>query len=192
MMSSPITTTTSTSPPVDATAAAIPVWCGGCRAVHPLSAFLHRLDQASYRLNVQCRACLGKSSRHYRKHCDDIKAARQVREQQSERVMCVCGVSIHTQYRDKHCQSKRHRTVVALLHSARDDRRTDGTAEKACLPGLGSPSQPSSDQQLRYRPSLPKVDEVPSTIDTADNMGGGGHPSVSVEHNSGAITSGAA
>ena len=106
--------------------------------------------------------------------------------------MCVCGVSIHTQYRDKHCQSKRHRTVVALLHSARDDRRTDGTAEKACLPGLGSPSQLSSDQQLRYRPSLPKVDEVPSVVATTDILGGGGHPSVSVDHDSGAITSGAA
>ena len=171
---------------------AIPVWCGGCRAVRPLSAFLHRLDQASYRLNVQCRACLGKSSRHYRKHCDDIKAARQVREQQSERVMCVCGVSIHTQYRDKHCQSKRHRTVVALLHSARDDRRTDGTAEKACLLGLGSPSQPANDQQLRYRPSLPKVDEVPSVVAPTDIPSVGDHPGVSVDHDSGVITSGAA
>ena len=171
---------------------AISVWCGGCRAVHPLSAFLHKLDQASYRVNVQCQSCLQKSSRHYRKHCDDIKAARQVREQQSERVMCVCGVSIHTQYRDKHCQSKRHRTAVALLHNARDDRRTEGTAEKACLPEQGSPSQPSNDQQLRYRPSLPKVDEVPSVVATTDIPSGGDHPSVSVEYDSGVITSCAA
>ena len=38
-----------------------------------------------------------------------------MRERQSERVRCACGVSILASYREKHNQTHRHQIVMALL-----------------------------------------------------------------------------
>ena len=89
------------------------IWCKGCQSIQRFSSFLSPVDSTCYRVHVQCRRCLQKSTENYRKHREDIKAARLAREQVHERVACVCGVTIHVRYRDKHCKSKRHLTVVA-------------------------------------------------------------------------------
>jgi hypothetical protein len=38
-----------------------------------------------------------------------------MRERQSERVTCVCGSTVLASYRERHYQTKRHRTIAALL-----------------------------------------------------------------------------
>ena len=53
--------------------------------------------------------------KHWRAHREDIKAARATRKHDAERMTCVCGTSINVRHRTKHCQSKRHLSVVAVL-----------------------------------------------------------------------------
>jgi hypothetical protein len=91
------------------------VLCKGCKASQPLEMFLHKIDPTCYRVNLQCRRCLNKSNKHWRAHREDIKAARAARERDTERITCVCGISINARYRVQHCQSKRHLSVVAVL-----------------------------------------------------------------------------
>ena len=91
------------------------VLCKGCKATQPLEMFLHKIDATCYRVNLQCRRCLNKSNKHWRAHREDIKAARAARERDTERITCVCGISISARYRVQHCQSKRHLSVVAVL-----------------------------------------------------------------------------
>jgi hypothetical protein len=111
-------TTSTTSDPLHSTIAAtsFPVLCKGCNTVHPVARFLHRVDPTCYRLRLQCWRCLEKSSKRWRAHREEIKATRAARERDYERITWVCGVSINAQYRDKHGLSKRHLSVVALLH----------------------------------------------------------------------------
>ena len=40
-----------------------------------------------------------------------------MRERQSERVTCVCGATVLASYRERHCQTKRHQTIAALLRN---------------------------------------------------------------------------
>ena len=143
-----------------------PIWCKGCRTIQRFSSFLTYVDPACYRVHVQCRQCLQKSTESYRRHRDDIKAARQAREQVCERVACVCGVTINVRYRDRHCQSKRHQTVVALLRYA--NARPPAPAEAEGGPSAsGAPEgqaqepyvTPTHTVRSRYRPSLPRLDE---------------------------------
>ena len=89
--------------------------CKGCKATLPLANFLHPIDASSYRVRLQCKRCVAKSAKHWRAHRDDIKAARATRERDTERITCVCGTSINVRHRAKHCQSKRHLSVVAVL-----------------------------------------------------------------------------
>ena len=91
------------------------VLCKGCKVTQPLEMFLHKIDPTCYRVNLQCKRCLNKSTKHWRAHREDIKAARATRERDCERITCVCGVSINARYRVQHCQSKRHLSVVAIL-----------------------------------------------------------------------------
>ena len=91
------------------------VLCKGCKSTLPLSLFLHPVDGSCYRLRMQCKRCINKSSKHWRTHREDIKAARATREHDAERITCVCGVSINVRHRTKHCLSKRHLSVVAVL-----------------------------------------------------------------------------
>ena len=91
------------------------VLCKGCTSILPLPLFLHPVDDSCYRVRMQCKRCINKSQKHWRTNRDDIKAARATRERNIERVTCVCGISINVRYRTKHCQSKRHLSVVAVL-----------------------------------------------------------------------------
>ena len=105
---------TKIAPTIDA----IPMLCKGCRLVLPIQSFLFSVDGTKcYRLRLQCRACINKSTKHYRAHREDLKGARRLREQQAERVTCVCGVSIYAHHREKHYLTKRHQTVTALLQT---------------------------------------------------------------------------
>ncbi len=91
------------------------VLCKGCTSILPLPLFLHPVDDSCYRVRMQCKRCINKSQKHWRTNRDDIKAARATRERNIERVTCVCGISINVRHRTKHCQSKRHLSVVAVL-----------------------------------------------------------------------------
>ena len=91
------------------------VLCKGCKSILPLSLFLHPVDGSCYRLRMQCKRCINKSSKHWRAHREDIRAARATREADAERITFVCGISINVRHRTKHCQSKRHLSVVAVL-----------------------------------------------------------------------------
>ena len=117
------TRSTSTALPI----AEYPIWCKGCRSIQRFSSFLTYVDPGCYRVHVQCRLCLQKSTDNYRKHREDIKTARLAREQVHERVACVCGVTINVRYRNKHCRSKRHQSVVALLNNASSSAPAGGT-----------------------------------------------------------------
>jgi hypothetical protein len=139
----------------------LPIWCKGCKSIQPFSSFLYKLDPECYRLHLQCVRCLHKSSENYRKHREDIKAARLAREQEHERVACVCGVTINVRHRDKHCRSKRHQSVVALLRNA--------SVSPPAAAGALVVSDEAQQQALlelprnvrsRYRPSLPRLDET--------------------------------
>jgi predicted secreted protein len=192
---SPVMTTHSTSTAITA----LPIWCKGCRSIQPFSSFLFKLDLLCYRVHVQCRQCLHKSTKHYRKHREDIKAARQAREQEDERITCVCGVTINARYRDKHCQTKRHQSVVALLRDAASPAAAAATSSGAASVNRAVHSEePERSLKLavaeetlhtvptavpqglrsRYRPSLPRLDELstsPAAIppympDTGDSM----------------------
>ena len=116
------------------TADAIPVLCKGCRLVLPIHSFLCSVDGVKcYRLRLQCRSCINKSTKHYRAHREDLKAARQLRERQAERVTCVCGVSIYAHHREKHYLTKRHQTVTALLQATSNNDTLVETREQDLL-----------------------------------------------------------
>ena len=90
--------------------------CKGCRSVRPIESFLSPVpDTGCYRVRQQCRACTTKSAKHYQAHREDLRATRQMRERQSERVTCACGATVLASYRERHYQTKRHRTIAALL-----------------------------------------------------------------------------
>ena len=91
------------------------VLCKGCKSILPLALFLHPVDESCHRLRMQCKRCLNKSNKHWRAHRDDIKAARTTRKTDAERITCVCGISINVRHRAKHCQTKRHLSVVTVL-----------------------------------------------------------------------------
>ena len=91
------------------------VLCKGCRTTQPLPLFLYPVDASCYRVRMQCKRCIDKSVKHWRAHREDLKAARAIRERNLERIACVCGTSINVRHRAKHCQSKRHLSVVAIL-----------------------------------------------------------------------------
>jgi len=111
-----IMTSTSTSTIAESTMPAVAVLCKSCRAVHPIESFLSPASDAGcYRIRQQCRSCLTKSAEHYHAHREDLRATRQIRDRQSERVRCACGVSILASYREKHNQTHRHQTFMALL-----------------------------------------------------------------------------
>ena len=157
------TRSTSTALPI----AEYPIWCKGCRSIQRFSSFLTYVDPACYRVHVQCRQCLQKSTENYRRHREDIKAARLAREVVQERVACVCGVTINVRYRDKHCRSKRHQTVVALLRNTSPG--APHAAEGAPSTNMAPAATEETPQQVppavftalrpRYRPSLPRLDE---------------------------------
>ena len=155
-----------------------PIWCKGCRTIQRFASFLTFVDPACYRVHVQCRQCLQKSTDNYQRHREDIKAARLARERVHERVACVCGVTINVQYREKHCRSKRHQSVVALLNKARSSPPAVATpAATATVEGTAPPSSVHNAVRSRYRPSLPGPDEsstpsaavLPCTPDTGDS-----------------------
>ena len=120
---------------------------------------MYRVDDTCYRMSLQCHRCLHKSSEHYRIHRADIKAARAMRERVIERLMCVCGTSVYTRHREKHLQSNRHQTVVAILRhrnallaspsssslTAAGTPSADALATTAAETGLGS--YPRDDEQ---------------------------------------------
>ena len=162
---------------------ALPIWCKGCRSIQPFSSFLYKLDLMCYRLHLQCRPCLHKSMEHYRKHREDIKAARMAREQEDERLTCVCGVTIKARHREKHCQTKRHRSVVALLRNASANPPAAPAAaadEGASVVSRGESERllgravaeekpqtvPTAGVRSRYRPSLPRMDELSTSSAT--------------------------
>jgi hypothetical protein len=92
------------------------VLCKGCRTVRPIDSFLCPVpDAGCYRVRQQCQSCITKSAKHYQAHREDLRATRQMRERQSERVTCACGSTILASYRERHYQTKRHRTIAALL-----------------------------------------------------------------------------
>ena len=91
------------------------VLCKGCRTIQPLPLFLCPVDTSCYRVRMQCKRCIDKSVQYWRAHREDLKAARATRERDCERITCVCGTSITVRHRAKHCQSKRHLSVVAVL-----------------------------------------------------------------------------
>jgi hypothetical protein len=193
---SPVMSTHSTATAITA----LPIWCKGCRSIQLFSSFLYKLDLMCYRVHLQCRQCLHKSMESYRKHREDIKAARQAREQEDERLTCVCGVTIKARHREKHCQTKRHQSVVALLRNATSIPAAAAAAEGASSPNravvtrgvpersLGPavaeeaaqimPTAVPNGVRSRYRPSLPRLDELftsPAAIlpympDTGDSM----------------------
>ena len=162
---------------------ALPIWCKGCRSIQPFSSFLYKLDLMCYRVHLQCRQCLHKSTENYRKHREDIKAARQAREQEDERLTCVCGVTIKARHREKHCQTKRHQSVVALLRNAGVN---PPAAHSAAAEGASVVSRAEPERSLgpivaeekphavptavpngvrsRYRPSLPRLDELTTSL----------------------------
>jgi hypothetical protein len=112
------------------------VLCKGCNATLPLPLFLHPIDASSYRVRVQCKRCVAKSAKHWRAHREDIKAARATRERDSERITCVCGTSINVRHRTKHCQSKRHLSVVAVLRQ----HNALSTHTSACIDTAPAPA----------------------------------------------------
>ncbi len=110
-----------------------------------------------YRVHVQCRLCLQKSTENYRKHREDIKTARLAREQVHERVACVCGVTINVRYREKHCRSKRHQAVVALLNNAMSNAPAGG-ATAAAVKDTSSANRASAvteEEQHQVPPAVP-------------------------------------
>ena len=139
----------------------LPIWCKGCKSIQRFSSFLYKLDPECYRLHLQCDRCLHKSSENYRKHREDIKATRIAREQELERVACVCGVTINVRHRDKHCRSKRHQSVVALLRNA--SLTPPAAAGALVLSDVAQQQQAllelPKNVRTRYRPSLPRLDE---------------------------------
>ena len=165
------TRSTSTALPI----AEYPIWCKGCRSIQRFSSFLTYVDPGCYRVHVQCRLCLQKSTDNYRKHRDDIKTARLAREQVHERVACVCGVTVNVRYRNKHCRSKRHQSVVSLLNIANPSAPAGGlVAVIAAAKGASSASRvpvvteetqqevpPVVSNTVRspYRPSPLRLDE---------------------------------
>ena len=124
----------STRTKVEPTTDAIPVLCKGCRLVLPIHSFICSVDGTKcYRLRLQCRSCINKSTKHYRAHREDLKAARRLREQRAERVTCVCGVSIYAHHREKHYLTKRHQTVTALLQATSNSDALAVTREQDLL-----------------------------------------------------------
>ena len=147
--------------------------CKGCRTIQRFSSFLTYVDPGCYRVHVQCLLCLQKSTDNYRKHREDIKMARLAREQVHEHVACVCGVTINVRYREKHCRSKRHQAVVALLNNAMLNAPAGGapaaavanpsSANRAPIVTNGeqhqmAPAVPSA-VRSRHRPSMKRLDQ---------------------------------
>jgi hypothetical protein len=87
--------------------ASFPVWCRGCRSVQPVAAILRKVDSC-YRVRQQCGKCITKSTKHYHAHRAGIRAAREMRQQDCERVACVCGLTINVKHREKQYHTKRH------------------------------------------------------------------------------------
>ena len=140
----------------------IPVLCKGCRLVLPIHSFLCSVDGTKcYRLRLQCRACINKSTKHYRAHREDLKAARQLREQQSERVTCVCGVSIYAHHREKHYLTKRHQTVTALLQATSNNDALVETREEDLLAWHAKRSKQRAGEHASTT-ALPMDDDGPS------------------------------
>jgi hypothetical protein len=133
------------------------VLCKGCGIPQPLAMFLHQVDEACHRLNMQCRRCLYKSAKHWREHRQDIKEARATRERDSERITCVCSASINVRHRVKHCQSKRHQSVVAVLRQHNALSPTPSTV--IC------PSPPTSAAQRGSRTFQEEFDEVVAAVE---------------------------
>ena len=109
------------------------VLCRGCRTAQPLPLFLYPVDASCYRVRMQCKRCIDKSVKHWRAHREDLKAARATRERDRERITCVCGTSINARHQAKHCQSKRHLSVVAVLRQ-----------HNALPPSISGPFVPAS------------------------------------------------
>lgn len=133
------TTDVTSSPSIDSYRAL----CKGCRAAQPLTVFLHQVDPSCYRLRLQCRRCIQKSTKYWRDHRADIKAARASRERDCERITCVCGISINARYRTQHCRSKRHASVVSILRQHNALSPNDSSAS------VISPPAPSSLRETR-------------------------------------------
>jgi hypothetical protein len=133
------------------------VLCKGCKATQPLQMFLHKIDPTCYRVSLQCRRCLNKSTKHWRANREDIKAARATRERDCERIACVCGISISARYRTQHCKSKRHLSVVAILlqHNA----LSLNPSTVIC------PSPPTSAAQRDSRSFQEEFDEVVAAVE---------------------------
>ena len=147
------TRSTSTALPI----AEYPIWCKGCRSVQRFASFLTYVDPSCYRVHVQCRQCLQKSTENYRKHREDIKTARLAREQVRERVACVCGVTINVRYREKHCRSKRHQAVVALLNNAMSNAPAGGAPAAAAKDTscANRASAVTEEEQHKVSPAVP-------------------------------------
>jgi hypothetical protein len=118
-----------------------PVWCAGCRTIQPIALFLDTVDPACYSVRRQCRRCVNKSQKHWRERREHIKAARIARERECERLTCVCGIQINARYRDKHCQSKRHQSIVALIrqHNALTPHHASSASPPAAPPPAAVP-----------------------------------------------------
>ena len=139
-----IMTTNSTSTTIDSAAPAVSVLCKGCRSVQPIDSFLCPVPCAGcYRIRQQCRTCLTKSTKHYHAHREDLRAARQMRERQSKRVTCVCGASILVSYREKHEQTKRHQSIIALLGHNNNNNNNNTALNQPTVAVTATPPTPS-------------------------------------------------
>ena len=138
------------------------VLCKGCKHILPLPLFLHPVDESCHRLRMQCKRCLNKSNKHWRVHRDDIKAARATRERDAERITCVCGTSINVRHRVKHCQTKRHLSVVAVL---REHRALSPKASAFTIPASASAPSPAPATEPKGLSPQEELHEVMAAIE---------------------------